>query len=119
MIQLSYKEEGTFFYYLALLIGMGFIGAYFWIIMTVAPINLAFQYVIFLSGLFFVVATLGIAFAATRNGRIGATMLSGVFGGVHAYLDITQYTDLAGILLFAWVAFGLLLAFAAFSWLRE
>jgi len=116
---LSYKEEGTFFYYLALLIGMGFIGAYFWIILTVAPIDLNFQYFIFLSGLFFVVATLGIALAATRNGRVGATMLSGIFGGIHAYLDITQYTDLAGILLFAWVAFGLLLAFAAFAWLRE
>jgi len=98
VIQLSYKEEGTFFYYLALLIGMGFIGAYFWI---------------------FVVATLGIAYATTRSGRIGATMLSGIFGGIHAYLDITQYTDLAGILLFAWIAFGLLLAFAAFAWLRE
>ncbi|MFX1260986.1 MAG: hypothetical protein ACFFAZ_02765 [Promethearchaeota archaeon] len=116
---MSYKEEGTFFYYLALLIGMGFIGAYFWIILTVAPIDLTFQYFIFLSGLFFVVATLGIAFASTRSGRIGATMAAGVFGGVHAYLDITQYTDLAGILLFAWVAFGLLLAFAAFAWLRE
>ncbi|MFX0055795.1 MAG: hypothetical protein ACFFAX_14715 [Promethearchaeota archaeon] len=116
---MSYKEEGTFFYYLALLIGMGFIGAYFWIILTVAPIDLNFQYFIFLSGLFFVVATLSIAYAATRSGRIGATMASGIFGGVHAYLDITQYTDLAGILLFAWVAFGLLLAFAAFAWLRE
>jgi hypothetical protein len=98
---------------------MGFIGAYFWIILTVAPIDLTFQYFIFLSGLFFVVATLGIAFASTRSGRIGATMAAGIFGGVHAYLDITQYTDLAGILLFAWVAFGLLLAFAAFAWLRE
>ena len=98
---------------------MGFIGAYFWIILTVAPIDLNFQYFIFLSGLFFVVATLSIAYAATRNGRIGATMAAGIFGGVHAYLDMTQYTDLAGILLFAWVAFGLLLAFAAFAWLRE
>ena len=116
---MAYKEEGTFFYYLALLIGMGFIGAYFWLVLTVTPITLGFQYFIFLSGLFFVVSTLAIAFASTRNGRIGTTMLAGIFGGVHAYLDITQYTDLAGILLFAWVAFGLLLAFAAFSWLRE
>jgi hypothetical protein len=98
---------------------MGFLGAYFWISLTVTPIRPEYQYIIFLSGLFFVVATLSIAFSNTRNGRIGATMLSGVFGGVHAYLDITQYTDLAGILLFAWIAFGLLLAFAAFSWLRE
>ncbi|MFX1367895.1 MAG: hypothetical protein ACFFAY_04785 [Promethearchaeota archaeon] len=116
---MAYKEEGTFFYYLALLIGMGFIGAYFWISLTVAPITPGYQYLIFLSGLFFVASTLAIAYADSRSGRIGTTMLAGIFGGVHAYLDITQYTDLAGILLFAWVAFGLLLAFAAFSWLRE
>jgi hypothetical protein len=116
---LSYKEEGTFFYYLALLIGMGFLGAYFWISLTVMPILPEYQYFIFLSGLFFVAATLGIAFASTRSGRIGATMGAGIFGGVHAYLDVTQYEGLAGILLFAWITFGLLLAYAAFSWLRE
>jgi len=116
---LSYKEEGTFFYYLALLIGMALIGAYLWIILTVAPINPSYQYFIFLSGLLLVASTLGIAYANTRSGRIGLTMLSGIFAGVHGYLDVTQYTDLAGILLFAWLGFGLLLAYAAFSWLRE
>ncbi|MFQ5832660.1 MAG: hypothetical protein ACE5H4_08165 [Candidatus Thorarchaeota archaeon] len=116
---MSYKEEGTFFYYLALLIGMTLIGSYLWIILTVAPIDPSYQYVIFMSGVLLVVSTLGIAYANTRSGRIGLTMLSGIFAGVHGYLDITQYTDLAGILLFAWLAFGLLLAYAAFSWLRE
>jgi hypothetical protein len=46
-------------------------------------------------------------------------MLSGILGGIHAYLIFTMYDLIMGIVLFAWMGFGLLVAFAAFNWLHE
>lgn len=121
MIHLTSGEEGTFFYYLALLIGMALLGAYFWTLMnaTIVVVNMIFYLTLVLGGMLLAVSTFGFASANTRSSRIGLTVLSGVLGGIHAYLLLTMFDLIMGIILFAWMGIGLLVAFAAFSWLNE
>lgn len=119
MIQLVRGEEGTFFYYLGLLIGMVLIGSYFWLILNVTIVNLLIHMIFVMSGIFLVISALGFAAAQTRSSRIGLTMLSGSVGGIHLYLIFAQFDVIAGIVLFAWVAFGSLVAFASLNWLQE
>ena len=113
-------EEGTFFYYLGLLVGMALWGAYIWTIMNTpvlaSPIMV---WILVFSGLFLAISAFGFAAANTRSSRVGLTMLSGILGGIHAYLIFTMYDLIMGIILFAWMGFGLLVAFAAFNWLHE
>ncbi|MHA1958677.1 MAG: hypothetical protein ACW99U_00445 [Candidatus Thorarchaeota archaeon] len=116
---MSYREEGSFFYYLALLIGMTLVGAYFWTILDNLPSDFLVNYTLFLSGFFLVISTMGLGYTKDRSSRIGLTAVSGIFAGIHGYLDITLFPILTGIILFAWIAFGLLLSFAAFTWLKE
>ncbi len=121
MIQLARGEEGTFFYYLALLIGMALLGAYFWTLITtpIVVVNIIFYWVLVLGGLLLVGSAFGFALANTRSGRIVLTMLTGILGGIHLYLIFTMYTLIEGIILFAWMGIGLLIAFAAYNWLHE
>ncbi len=112
-------EEGTFFYYLGLLVGMTLVGSYLWLILNEAIANVIFHMILFMSGVFLIAAALGFAAAKTRSSRIGLTMLSGIVGGIHAYLIFVLFDLIAGIILFAWIAFGSLVAFATLSWLQE
>ncbi|MFW9893914.1 MAG: hypothetical protein ACFFFO_17045 [Candidatus Thorarchaeota archaeon] len=112
-------EEGTFFYYLGLLFGMTLVGAYFWLILNHMIANVIFHAILVMSGVFLVASALGFAAAKTRSSRIGLTMLSGIVGGIHAYLIFVLFDLISGIVLFAWIAFGTLVAFATLSWLQE
>ena len=121
MIHLARGEEGTFFYYLALLIGMALVGAYFWFIMntSIVVVSILFYWILVLGGLLLVGSAFGFASANTRSSRVGLTMITGILGGIHGYLLFTMYDVILAIILFAWMAFGLLVAFAAFNWLYE
>jgi hypothetical protein len=120
VIDLVRGEEGTFFYYLGLLFGMVLIGAYFWLILNATITNLIFHAIFVFSGIFLVASALGFAGANTRSSRVGLTMLAGIVGGIHAFLIFVLFTDLIiAIVLFAWIAFGTLVAFATLSWLQE
>lgn len=112
--------EGSPFYYLVLLLGMGFLGVYFWIILTASIANII-VYLIFLVSAFIATAsTMGLAVARNRPGRLGLTMLSGFVGGIHGYLDVVLFpTGLYGAFLFFWWAVGLMMAFAALAWIIE
>ena len=72
-----------------------------------------------MGGILLVVSTFGFATATTRSSRVGLTMLTGILAGIHLYLMFTMYDLILAIILFAIMGFGLLLAFAAFSWLNE
>ena len=121
MIYLTSGEEGTFFYYLALLIGMALLGAYFWTLMNTTIIGVSFilYMILVLGGMLLVGSAFGFSSANTRSSRVGLTMLSGILGGIHAFLIFTMFDLIIGIILFAWMGIGLLIAFAAFSWLHE
>jgi hypothetical protein len=112
--------KGTIFYYLVLLLGMGFLGIYFWIILT-SNIGNFMIYLIFLTtGFVTVVGTLALAGVRSRSGRLSLTMLSGFVGGMHGYLDIVLFpVGLYGAFLFFWWAMGLMFAFAALAWIVE
>ncbi|MFW9964358.1 MAG: hypothetical protein ACFFCX_12380 [Candidatus Sifarchaeia archaeon] len=114
-------EEGTFFYYLALLIGMAILGVYFWALMTstVVVASLIFYWVLVIGGMLFVVSAFGFASAKTRSSRVGLTMITGILGGIHTYLIFSIYDLITGIILFALMALGVLIAFSAFNWLNE
>ncbi len=119
------REEGGFFYYLALLIGMSLIGAYMWYTLTTPATVEAFhfssyyQFILFMSGIVLLASSFLFAYTKTRTSRVAMTAVCGVTGGVHFFLDISMYDMIPGIILFAWMAFGILLAFAAFNWLLE
>lgn len=128
VIELVRGEEGTFFYYLGLLFGMVLVGSYLWLILNATVWNLVFHTILVMSGILLVAAALGFASAKTRSSRVGLTMLSGITGGIHAYLIFSYltYNPISGlfdvivaIILFAWIAFGTLVAFATLSWLGE
>jgi hypothetical protein len=112
--------RGTFVYYLVLLIGTGFLGVYFWIILTAAIPDVMVKLAFFLSGLILMISTFALAAAKSRSGRTILTILSGLVGGTHAYMDIVLFPDwMYGTLMFFWLLFGLLLSCAAFAWLPE
>lgn len=119
VIDLVRGEEGTFFYYLGLLFGMTLVGSYLWLILNESIANVLFHTILFMSGVFLVGGALGFAAAKTRSSRVGLTMLCGIVGGIHAYLIFVLFDLIAGIVLFAWIAFGSLVAFATLSWLQE
>ncbi|TFG33624.1 hypothetical protein EU527_07395 [Candidatus Thorarchaeota archaeon] len=112
--------RGTLFYYLVLLIGMGLIGAYFWLIVTADITDRMVKMAFFLTGFCLVLSTFALAGATKRVSRIAFTTISGLSGGIHGYLDIVLFQEgLWGALLFGWIAFGLLLAYAALAWIPE
>ena len=98
---------------------MVLIGSYFWLILNEMMANLLFQAILVVSGVFLVASALGFSAAKTRSSRVGLTMLSGIVGGVHLFLIFVLFDLIAGIILFAWIAFGALVAFATLSWLQE
>ena len=114
-------KEGKFFYYLLLLIGMALLGAYMWIIMNaaLAPQYLFFKLILFISGILLIASASGFVAANTRSGRVTLTMVSGVLGGIHVYLIFTLFEYLTNVILFALMALGLMIAFAAFNWIHE
>jgi hypothetical protein len=98
---------------------MVLVGSYLWLILNASIANLLFHAILVMSGIFLVAAALGFATANTRSSRVALTMLSGIVGGIHAYLIFVSFDLISAIVLFAWVAFGALLAFATLSWLQE
>ena len=113
------NDEGGFFYYLALLAGMFLIGAYLWLIIIVPTFSQMFQLILLLSGILLVVVAMSFVYARTRSSRIGLTVATGILGGIHGYLDLALYGWFVGLVLFAWMAFGLILAVSAYNWLYE
>jgi hypothetical protein len=112
--------RGTIFYYLVLLLGMGFLGIYFWIILTSSFSSIVIYLIFLITGFVTVAATLALAGVKSRSGRLSLTMLSGFVGGMHGYLDIVLFpVGLYGAFLFFWWAVGLMLAFAALAWIVE
>ncbi|MHA1906522.1 MAG: hypothetical protein ACW98Y_04445 [Candidatus Thorarchaeota archaeon] len=116
---MSKTEEGGFFYYLALLIGMVLVGAYLWHIIITPAVSPIFQLVQFMSGLLLVVTSMMFVYGKTRSMRIGMTVASGILGGIHGFLVFVLNDVILGIILFAWISFGILLSFAAYNWLQE
>jgi len=99
---------------------MGFLGVYFWIILTAAILDAMVKLVFFLSGLILMISTFALAAAKTRSSRTILTILSGLVGGTHAFMDIVLFPNwMYGTLMFFWLLFGLLLACAAIAWLPE
>ena len=96
-------------------------GAYFWTILNtpVLFVNIGLIWLLVFSGMFLTITAFGFVAANTRSSRVALTMMTGILGGIHAYLIFTLYDLIMGIILFAWMAFGLLVAFAAFNWLYE
>jgi hypothetical protein len=121
VIHLTSGEEGTFFYYLALLIGMVLLGAYFWTLIntTIVGVSVILYLTLIMGGILLIGSTFGFTSAKTRSSRVGLTMLSGILAGIHLFLIFTIFDLIMGIILFAWMGIGLLIAFAAFSWLNE
>ena len=120
---MTMSDEGTIWHYLGLFVGMVFLGSYLWYLLF--PFGIASNptlletQLLMVTGIFLIASTLALGFAKTRNERIITTMLSGSLGGIHGYMDLLFFAPGAGIILFAWLAIGLLLAFSVLAWLQE
>lgn len=99
---------------------MGLLGAYFWLILTASIPNLMIKTMFFLTGICLVFSTFALAGAKKKASRIIFTIISGLAGGIHGYLDIVLFQEgLWGAMLFGWIVFGLMLSYAALAWLPE
>ena len=92
-----------------------------WIILStaMAPQYLFLHWILFMSGIVLIASAFGFIDANTRSSRVALTMVSGVFGGIHAYLIFVLFEYLTNVILFALLALGLMIAFAAFNWIYE
>lgn len=86
---------------------------------ALAPQYVFFHLILFISGILLIASAFGFIVADTRSSRVALTMVSGVFGGIHAYLIFVLFEFLTNVILFALMALGLMLAFAAFNWIHE
>ena len=100
---------------------MGLLGIYFWIIATavLTPQNVFFHWVLIMSGILLIASAFGFVAANTRSSRVTLTMVSGILAGIHSYLIFVLFELLMSAILFAWMALGLLIAFAAFNWIYK
>jgi hypothetical protein len=97
------------------------IGIYFYIILTATIPDLIIRMSFILSGVILAAAVYGLARAKTRSARTSLTIISGLFGGAHAYMDIALFPMdwLFGSFLFIWFFLGMLVAAASLYWLPE
>ncbi len=100
---------------------MALLGVYMWIVMSaaLAPQYVFFRLILFISGVLLIASAFGFVAAETRSSRVALTIVSGVFGGIHAYLIFVLFEYLTNVILFALMALGLMIAFAAFNWLYD
>lgn len=100
--------------------GTGMIGVYFYIIVTAAIPDVTLKLAFFLSGIVLVGSVYALSKANTRSSRTSLTVISGLVGGAHAFMDIVLFQDwYYGTFLFFWLFLGMLLAAAALHWLPE
>ncbi|MGY5860466.1 MAG: hypothetical protein RTU63_13935 [Candidatus Thorarchaeota archaeon] len=112
--------RGTYLYYQALMFGTGFIGVYFWILLTATMPDALTKIIFILSGIVLAASVYALAMAKTRPRRTSLTVISGLVGGAHVYMDITVFPDwFFGMFLFIWFFLGMLMAAAALHWLPE
>lgn len=110
-------EGSNFFTVLALMIGLGFAGSYMWFVCS--PFYFEFFHLLFYaSGLSLIGISILFAYAKKRLIRVILTIGSGILGGIHFYLTVNLFPEV-GLILFAWMAFGLLLTVSGFLWLAE
>jgi hypothetical protein len=73
-----------------------------------------------LSGIFTVAAVYGLGKASTRASRTSMTIIAGLVGGAHTFMQFALFPDfLQGVFLFFWLFIGLLIGAAALFWLPE
>jgi len=101
--------------------GTGMIGVYFYIILTATIPDVMLKLAFYLSGFVVAGSVYALARAKTRSSRTSLTVISGLVGGAHAFMDITLFSGdwFYGTFLFIWFFLGMLLAAAALHWLPE
>lgn len=97
------------------------IAIYFYIILTAVIPDPLIKLVFILSGFLVAASVYGLGNAKTRSARTSLTIISGLSGGAHAYMDIALFPMdwLFGSFLFIWFFLGMLIAAAALFWLPE
>ena len=116
--QASSHIRKFFSYYLCMLSGIIFLYLYLWFILSIVFIDLFYKMVLFEASILLVATSLGFAYLKTRRTRIAMTVVSGSLAGIHGYLSIALFTG-AGVYMFGWLGFSVLLIFAAFNWFKE
>lgn len=100
--------------------GTGMIGVYIYIILTATIPDVILKLAFFLTGLVLIASVYALAKANSRSSRTSLTVISGLFGGAHVYMQFVLFPDLLfGAFLFIWFLLGILLAAAALHWLPE
>lgn len=116
--QVASNLRKNFTYYSSMLLGIAFLLLYIWYTIGLLFIDPFYKMILIEASILLVATSLGFAYMKTRRTRIFMTVVSGSLAGVHGYLSIALFTG-AGVYMFGWFGFSLLLIFAAFNWLKE
>lgn len=116
--QTSSHLRKYFSYYLSMVIGIAFFLLFMGYTLVLMYIDPFYKMILLDVSILLVVTSLGFAYLKTRPMRILMTVVSGSLAGVHGYLSIALFAD-AGVYMFGWFGFSLLLMFAAFNWFKE
>ena len=100
--------------------GTGMIGVYFYIILTATIPDDVLKIAFCLSGIVLAAAVYALAKADTRRSRTSLTVITGLVGGAHTFMQFVLFPDfLFGAFLFIWFFLGMLLSAASLQWLPE
>lgn len=108
----------NFSYYTCLVLGIIFFRLYIFYIVRFVSIDLFHKMTLVVVSILLVITSLRFAYLKTRRVRILMTVVSGSLAGILGYLSLALFTG-AGVYMFGWVGFSILLIFAAFNWLKE
>ena len=108
----------NFTYYLSMVIGIAFFLLFMGYTLSITLIDPFYKMILLDVSILLLVTSLGFAYLKTRRARIAMTVVSGSLAGVHGYLSIALFTG-AGVYMFGWLGFSVLLIFAAFNWFKE
>ncbi|MHA1577716.1 MAG: hypothetical protein ACTSU3_10185 [Candidatus Thorarchaeota archaeon] len=116
--QASVHIRKFFSYYLCMLCGIIFLYLYMWFVLSIMFIDPFYKMILMDISILLVATSLGFAYMKTRPKRLLMTVISGSLAGIHGYLSLALFTG-AGVYMFGWFGFALLLIYASFNWLKE
>ncbi len=118
MFDLRWYQRGTFFYYLGLIVGAAFCGAFYGVILMASlPLTL-FNYMMLGSSGVVLLGSLLFAHLHGRKPRLFLTILTAIPAGVFGFLSVKLFPGL-GLVYFGWLMFGILILSSVYSWTNE
>ena len=116
--QVSQNLRMNWSYYSTLVLGLSLIAVFLGAMWLSQTTNELFKLVLMADSGLLVLVSLAFTFAKTRKHRVLMTIISGALFGIHGYLSIVLYPEIA-VYVFGWFGLSLMIVLAAFNWFKE